>query len=274
MRKPLSGILDTHAHLSYLDERGIDAAGRVNKLFDNGFRFILDIGTDSDDLAGRISRFAVLDRGEGGVLRFAAGNWPYKDALPLYKEKTAEIERQIEKAPADTVSAVGECGFDRRENPDSPETERSLFEAHLDLARRKKLPLIVHSRDAFKETLDVLRAWPDVLRIIHCFSYGPQEVKAFLDIGCYISFAGNLTFKNASPLREALTLVPQDRLLLETDCPFLAPVPFRGKPCEPGMVTETFSLAASLQAMSVETLAEKVKENAWKVFALRSGAVT
>jgi TatD DNase family protein len=140
------------------------------------------------------------------------------------------------------------------------------MEMQLELARRLKLPVIIHSRDAPGETAEILGRYTDVRGVIHCFSYGGAEITAFLDMGHFISFAGNLTYKNADALRDACKAVPGDRLLLETDCPYLAPVPFRGKPADPGMVEENYKLAAELRGISVMALAEQITANVKELF--------
>ena len=140
------------------------------------------------------------------------------------------------------------------------------MELQLDLARRLKLPVIIHSRDAPGETAEILGSRPGVSGVIHCFSYGPAEARRFLDLGFFISFAGNLTYKNAAVIREACAMVPGDRLLLETDCPYLAPVPFRGKPAHPGMAAETYRLAAEIRAEDFETMSERIAVNVRNLF--------
>jgi TatD DNase family protein len=137
----------------------------------------------------------------------------------------------------------------------------------LDLAERRNLPVIIHSRDAAEETAAVLAGFPGIRGVIHCFSYGTTEARIFLNLGWHISFAGNLTYKNAGNLRETLCFVPPDRLLLETDSPFLAPVPHRGKPSHPGMVAENYALAAELRGVSLRSLAAGIRDNAISLFA-------
>jgi TatD DNase family protein len=255
------GLFDTHAHLSYLDGCGIDAQNCVSTLFESGFAGIIDIGTSADDLAGRVAAFSHFDK-----VRFAAGVWPHRELLAQRDDQMALLERQIDAAPAGSVVAIGECGFDRRENPDAPHAEREFLEAQLDLARRKRLPIIIPSREAAPETLETLAAYPGLRGIIHCFSYTGREAKMFLDMGYHISFAGNLTFKNAGNLREALQTVPLDRLLLETDSPYLAPVPFRGKTAHPGMTLQTCRCAAALLDISAGSLKDTVRNNAARLF--------
>jgi TatD DNase family protein len=174
----------------------------------------------------------------------------------------AALEAQVRAAPAGLVVAVGDCGLDHYQEQPDKAGERELFEAHIALARRFGLPLIVHSRNAASETAAVLRAHAGARGVIHCFSYGVREAGVFLDMGFYISFAGNLTYKKSDGLREALCFVPEDRLLLETDSPFLAPTSVRGRPCTPGFIGETYALAAALRGVSVERLVAVVGANA------------
>ncbi|MDR2049182.1 MAG: TatD family hydrolase, partial [Treponema sp.] len=116
------------------------------------------------------------------------------------------------------------------------------------------------------ETAEILGRYSDVRGVIHCFSYGPAEVNVFLDMGYFISFAGNLTYKNAGAIRDACGAVPAGRLLLETDCPYLAPVPFRGQAADPGMVEENYKLAAELRGTNVEALREQIAANVQELF--------
>lgn len=257
-------FIDTHAHLSMLAGRGIEPAERLTGLFAEGFGGIIDIGTMAGDLPGRIEAFSRFEK-----VRFSAGIWPHTEAIAGRFEQAALLETRLKAAPRPLIAALGECGLDRHRNPEeaiNPGEERELFELQLGIAKRMDLPVIVHSRDAPAETAEALSGFPEVRAVIHCFSYGPAEVRTFLDMGCHISFAGNLTFKNAGNLREALALVPKDRLLLETDSPFLAPVPHRGKSAEPGMVEHVYLLAAEIRKIPVETLAEQVLQNARKFF--------
>ncbi|QQO07434.1 TatD family hydrolase [Breznakiella homolactica] len=261
----MKGLIDTHAHLSMLSRRGIPAEQRLSELFAGGFRGIIDIGTEAGDLSGRIAAFKQF-----GKIRFTAGIWPSGEAIEERASRAAELEGHIREAPEGYVVAVGECGLDRHwntaENGADLAGERELLELQLDLARRLSLPVIIHSRDSAKETAEVLARHRDVTAVIHCFSYGYEEAKTFLDLGCFISFAGNATYKSAGSIREALAAVPLDRLLLETDCPYLAPVPHRGKAAEPGMVSETYRLASGLKSADHDYLAEEIGKNVVSLF--------
>jgi TatD DNase family protein len=258
-------LIDTHAHLSMLDARGIPALNRTEELFSAGFGGIIDIGTQAEDLAGRIAAYSRFDR-----VRFSAGLWPSPEAIAGRRELVPLVEAQIAAASPGLVAAVGECGLDHHQGeggaPPDKAGEEELLEMMLDMAKRFSLPMIIHSRDAPQETAAVLARRPEVRGVIHCFSYGEEEARKFLDMGYYISFAGNLTFKNAQKLRDALGFVPPDRLLLETDSPYLAPVPHRGKPADPGMVAETYTLAAEFRRISSFDLGEQIASNVEALF--------
>jgi TatD DNase family protein len=257
------GISDTHAHLSFFSEDESELASLLDEIAKAQFNFILDIGTYADDLGKRISLLKKYNN-----VRFAAGIWPHKADIAAPREKIILLEEQIAAAPAGLLVAIGECGYDRRENPETNAGETELLEMQLELGRRYKLPVIIHSREAPLDTINTLRGFPDVKRLIHCFSYGPREAEIFLTMGCYISFAGNITFKNAQNLRDAIIVVPHERLLLETDCPFLAPVPHRGKMCRPEMIIETYQCAAKLLDIDLGEVKNIVAKNAEALFNL------
>jgi TatD DNase family protein len=273
---------DSHAHLSFVaEELGTEtlaallssyadaqgeaaAAGRNRPL-------LLDPGTEPDDLA---ARSALLEPWAAcGFLRLAAGIWPSPKNLVSPNASVSALEAAIASAQSKgaPIAAVGEGGLDYHyEEGIAGALERAqgeLFESQLALASRLGLPMIVHSREAAAETLAILRshhASSPVL--IHCFGYGPEEARAFLDLGCYISFAGNLTYKKSDALCEACAIVPAGRILLETDSPYMNPMPRRGKPCSPADVERTYAFAARLRGVAVEDLAETVSANAHALF--------
>jgi TatD DNase family protein len=163
--------------------------------------------------------------------------------------------------------AVGETGLDLYWDKVPLEVQQLGFRHHLDLAAAHGLPVIIHCRDAGAETLALLQgAGGPVAGVMHCFADTPDRVAAYLDLGLHISFAGNLTYKSARELREAALLVPEDRLLVETDAPFLAPVPKRGKRNEPAFVHYTLSFLAELRGTPADALAETTSANAERLF--------
>lgn len=182
------------------------------------------------------------------------------------------------------VVAIGECGLDHHWNVSGVDGraesdfddamflgEREMFEAQLDMAKRMKLPVVVHSRDAFDGTLECIKNVGYDNGIIHCFSYGLDEAKAFLDRGWYLAFGGGVTYTKKSKMdamMELLRFVPKDRLLLETDAPYLAPVPFRGTPNNPLLVEHSYKFIAEARGVSVEGLCEDVDKNIVRLFGL------
>jgi TatD DNase family protein len=265
-------LIDTHAHLSILKERGIDSHETLKELFASGFKGIIDISLEPDDLFGRMEEFSVYPQ-----VYFASGLWPHSTSIANRERLVRELKQNLymvkQGEHASKLCALGEFGLDHHWNDGEAGTadlagERELMEMQLEAASVLKLPVIIHSRDAAKETAEILARYTLTRGVIHCFSYGKEDAKIFLDLGYYISFAGNITYKNAGNIREACKAVPVDRLLLETDCPYLAPVPYRGKPAHPGMVEEAYKTAAEIRGTSAETLAEQIAENAGKLFGI------
>jgi TatD DNase family protein len=254
-------FIDTHAHLSKITAEPVPSEFSIDALFAEGFGAIVDVGTDADDLPGRLAAFAGFER-----VTFSAGIWPGAEAIAGREAAVALLETHIMAAPRERIVAIGECGLDRRHNKDADIGERELLELQMDMARRWKLPVIIHTREAEVETREVLAKFPDVRGVIHCFSYDAAAAREFLDLGYYLSFAGNLTYKSAYPLREALCCTPPDRLLLETDSPFLAPVPFRGKRANPSMIAATYKVAAELCQRELEELVGTTRANAIALF--------
>ena len=262
---------DTHAHLSGLKERGLDPHQIVNDLFAGGMSGIIDISLEPGDLFARVKEFAGYPK-----IHFASGLWPWGPSIDGRETRVKELEEAIlnvkKSEHGSALCALGELGLDHNWNGEGKDGsadlhgERELMEMQLALAEKIKLPVIIHSRDAAKETAETLQHFPNVRGVVHCFSYDSIWAKVFLDMGYYISFAGNLSYKNARDIQDACAAVPGDRLLLETDCPYLAPVPYRGKPSHPGMVEEVYKKAAELRWTSAEKLAGQVKENVQALF--------
>jgi TatD DNase family protein len=167
------------------------------------------------------------------------------------------------------VVAVGECGLDYHYDHSPRPAQREAFAAQIQLAHERQLPLVVHTREAWADTFAILDAEGVPARtVIHCFTGGPDEARGCLDRGAWLSFSGIVTFKNAVEVREAAELCPDDRLLIETDAPFLAPVPFRGKQNEPAYVGHVGSAIAALRGATVAAVAALTRENAQVAFAL------
>lgn len=263
---------DTHAHLRYvasrLGERALEALLDAYGLAwaeatpadrRSSAPFILDIGTDPGDLAPRAERL-----GKYPFLRFAAGLWPGKESLERPAKALALLENDVDSP---LCCALGECGLDYHHMEASREEQIRLFEEQAVMAVRKALPLIVHSRKAFEDTLAVVSNYSARIPVvIHCFGYGEKEAEKFLERGCTLSFAGNITYKNSERLVGALRLAPLGKILLETDAPYMNPSPLRGRASTPLDISRTMEFAAASRGVSVEALSAAVQANALRIF--------
>ena len=189
---------------------------------------------------------------------------------PLNQEDTVDIEELRRLADDPAVIAIGETGLDYHYAPETKELQLDSFKKHIKVAKELNKPLIIHTRSAQKDTLDLLRSEDagDVGGILHCFTESWDMAKQAVDLGFYISFSGIVTFKNASALREVAKLVPDDKFLIETDAPYLAPVPHRGKENQPAYVVEVAKHLASIRGQSVETIAKLSTDNFNRLFKL------
>lgn len=293
---------DTHFHFKMMTtERGVNGVEVLSAMAARNCFFGLDIGTHCDDLA---ERQACVEKSIAGIqndklaaktrdfMYFSAGIWPDVGAIHDRENQMKILRQSIEAAQTDgdqdtlhrSIVAVGECGLDHHWNPSGEDGrcesdfdtetykgERELFEAQLELAQELKLPVIVHSRDAFDDTLDCLKNVGYDKGIIHCYSYGIEEARAFLDRGWYIAFGGAVTYNKKTKLeavKELLRFVPSDRFLCETDAPYLAPVPLRGTVNTPVNVEHVYNFIAEVRGMSPEELSNLVDENIKRLFGI------
>lgn len=237
-------MIDSHAHLND-PEFEADLAEVIQRAQAAGVTGIINIGYDLPS-----SRRAVELAAEYDWMYAAVAVHPH-DARTVTPETLAELEQLVE---AQRVVAIGETGLDYYYDNSPRESQRQVFHQHLELAEKLGLPVVVHSRDATQDTLAIIKEHPNVHYLMHCYSQSRESVKSYLDLGCYISFAGPVTFKNAHKLREAAAAVPLDRLLIETDCPYLAPEPHRGRRNEPAWVKHVAEKLAELHGVQVEEL--------------------
>jgi TatD DNase family protein len=169
----------------------------------------------------------------------------------------------------DRVVAVGETGLDFYRDRVAPAQQKEVFAHHIELAKHYEKALVIHTRDSVEDVLDVLAGEsPPSAVIFHCWSGERSHLDRALDLGAYVSFAGNVSFKNAADLRQLAAVVPAERLLVETDSPFLAPVPYRGKPNEPRYVPAVGAAVAEARGVPVETVAEQTRANARRAFSV------
>ena len=176
------------------------------------------------------------------------------------------LEELLERAARPKVVAIGETGLDYHWCKGDLAWQHQRFALHIEAANRSGLPLVIHTRDAAEDTMRLLREHQAHAGVIHCFTEDVRIAKLALDLGFYISFSGIVTFKNATAIQEAARYVPLDRLLVETDSPYLAPVPTRGKPNEPAYVRHTAAFVAQLRGDSLENIAQATTANCLRLF--------
>lgn len=247
--------IDSHCHLQLGD--GSAGAGAVARAVDAGVERMVCIGTD---LA--TSREAVELAATHPEVWATVGLHPH-DASRL----AAEWDGLRDLAGAPRVVGIGETGFDLYYRHSSPEEQEAAFRAHIGLARDRGLALVIHSRDAWDETFSVLASEGVPERtVFHCFTGGPDEATRALAAGTWLSFSGIASFRNAEPVRAAAAAVPDDRLLIETDSPFLAPAPHRGRPNEPAYLPAVGAAVAAARGMTAEDVAAVTYRNALTVF--------
>jgi TatD DNase family protein len=258
-------FVDSHAHIDG-EEFDADRDEVVARAREAGVGAILNVGT-GEPHAGNFERaVAVAEKYEG--VYAAAGVHPHDARLYDGAAETRLLEI-IRRGPP--VVALGEIGLDYHYDNSPRDVQREVFAAQLRLARAEGLPVIIHSREADEDTASILRhelAGAETFGVMHCFGGGPALAGTALELGFMISFAGNVTFKKAENLREVARTVPPERLLVETDCPFLAPVPLRGRRNEPAFVVETARFLAGLRGIEPEELGRVTSKNFSRLFGI------
>ncbi|MBI4588070.1 MAG: TatD family hydrolase [Candidatus Rokubacteria bacterium] len=248
-------LFDTHAHLHF-PEFAADLPAVIQRARAAGVRWMLTIGTNLET-----SRAAVALADQESDLYAAIGIHPH-DASEANEVAVDELQRVAESSPR--VVAIGEMGLDFFRNLSPRDVQVEVFRRQLALARRLGKPALIHCREAHPETLEILRVEGvrEVGGIMHCFSGDAAVARQCLDLGLFLSLAGPVTYPSARKLAEVAKLVPQDRLVVETDCPFLPPQPYRGKRNEPAYLAITAARVAELKGVPVEELGPLMATNA------------
>lgn len=252
-------FVDSHCHLNY---RGLieDQPAVLDRARAAGVSAMLNISTRSSEW--------------DAVLATATGNDDVMASIGIHPHEAdlhpdVETETLVARAAHPKVIGIGETGLDYYYDKSDRDRQRQSFRSHIAAARETGLPLIVHTRDAEDDTWQILTeemgkgGYP---ALIHCFTASRDFATKVLDLGLTISISGIVTFKNARDLQDVAKDIPADRLLIETDSPFLAPVPHRGRPCEPAYVADTARFLAGLRGESVERLAETTTGNFYRLF--------
>ena len=257
-------LIDSHCHLNYegLADRQDEVLASARERGVTGFLNISTRQREWDD---------VISVAEANADVWAtAGVHPHEaDAHPDLGSAAL-----VEAASHQRVIAIGECGLDYYYDKSDRAAQRERFQAHIEAARAAGLPLVVHTREAEADTADMLEEAVKaggVTGVLHCFTGSADLARKGLDLGFYVSLSGIVTFKNARDLQETAKWLPQDRMLVETDSPFLAPVPHRGKTCEPAFVADTAAFLAELRGEEPDALAATTTANFFKLFS-KAGA--
>jgi TatD DNase family protein len=245
-------VIDTHAHLDALD----DPADAVKRARDAGVTRILSIGTDPDSWARVLG---LVEEHEG--VYAVVGLHPH-EATPDF-----DLEALPRLLQHPKVVGLGEIGLDYYRGYAPRDAQAKVFIYQLGLANRAGLPVVIHNRAADDDTVSILRQWFDGTVVLHCFS-SVGLLDTAREHGWYVSFAGNVTYKNAADLREAARAVPPDRILAETDCPYLSPQAVRGRTNEPAYVVHTVSVLAEARGEEPASLAAQIDANASAAFDL------
>ncbi len=263
------GLVDTHCHLDYSPMID-DLPATLARAAAAGVQRLVHIGCSRTSMA-RAVQLAETEREGLPPVYAVIGVHPH-EATTLDDQAIAEI---ADLARSPKVVGIGESGLDYHYNRSPPEVQKAAMDRHLELAERLGKPIILHIRDAHADAMQIVDQRPPTRQgIIHCFTGGPEEARAWLDRGFMLSFSGISTFPSAKPLREAARDCPRDRLLLETDAPYLAPVPMRGRKNEPAYVAFTCANLALLRGEDPQTLARTAAANAERVLGLPPLAVT
>lgn len=251
-------FIDSHCHLDRLDfaKLGTDLDGALAAARARGVKHFLCVGVDLETLPNVLAVAEAYDDVSASV-----------GVHPLHLESLEpEIEQLIELAAHPRVVAIGETGLDYHYEQESPTDQQRRFRKHIEASRRTGKPLVVHTRAARADTIAILREEGATAGVMHCFTEDWDMAKAALDLGFYISFSGIVSFANATELRDVACKVPLDRILIETDSPWLAPVPYRGKTNQPAYVVDVARVIAGLRGMDIEAVGEQTTGNFRRLF--------
>ena len=255
-------MIDTHCHI-HSPEFELTRNDLILSLKDQNIQAII-VGTDIED-----SKKAIALANQYPFLYASIGIHPHEYDTYSIDSLVSTMSKIIE---SETVVAIGECGFDFYYHTvdEVREKQEALFCMQIDLALKYKKPLIIHTRESFQETYDVLSQYQGLTIILHCFTGNKQWVEMFntLDHTMYYSFSGIVTFHNAQDIQDSVMYVPADRLLAETDSPYLAPIPHRGQQNTPLLLPHTISKIAELRNIDVDTMNQILDTNAKKAFSL------
>ena len=255
-------LFDTHFHAFVMKSRGLDAENILNLLFGTRLVGAVDVAVDETGFSERTALANQFER-----IFLSAGIHPNSTSEEDgdWKNRFDILRRQ---AAHHSVAAIGETGLDFYRDHSSPERQEKAFRDQLELAAEFDKPIIIHNRNADERVLTLIKESPCRRGVFHCFSSGWETARRALDLGFYVSFAGNLTYKKTEFLRDAAVRIPPERILIETDAPFLSPQPVRGKLNHPGHIGHTLEALAQIRETDPAILAEQTVKNAHALFNL------
>ncbi|WP_078378400.1 TatD family hydrolase [Sutcliffiella halmapala] len=253
-------LFDTHVHLN-ADQYEEDLLEVIERARKEKVMNMVVVGFDRKTIK------RAMELVEQYEFIYAAVGWHPVDAIDMTEEDLAWIE---ELASHKKVVAIGEMGLDYHWDKSPKEIQKEVFRKQIQLAKRVRLPIIIHNRDATADVVEILREEEakEVGGIMHCFTGSLEVAKECMEMNFYISFGGPVTFKNAKKPKEVVKEIPMEMLLIETDCPYLTPHPYRGKRNEPSYVRLVADQIAELRGMTLEEVAEKTTANAKKLFGI------
>ncbi len=251
-------LFDTHTHLN-ANQFADDLEETITRAREAGVSKMIVVGFDRPTIEKTME---LIDRYE---MIYGCIGWHPVEAVDCREEDLVWIE---ELARHPKIVAIGETGLDYHWDKSPADVQKEIFRKQIHLAKKLKLPLVIHNRDALEDTIAILKEERAAGGIMHCFSGNVEAARECIDMNFYISLAGPITFKNATLPKEVAKAIPLERLLIETDCPYLAPHPYRGKRNEPAYVKLVAEKIAELKEIPYEVVAKTTYENALRVFSL------
>ena len=251
-------IFDSHAHFDAprFDE---DRHQLLQQIHAEGVDFIANIGCDEPTCKNSVALAEQYD------FIYATVGW-HPEFAGSWNNQAEELIRSLAVHPK--VRAIGETGVDYHWMNDPEEVQLKCFDDQMRIARELKMPVVIHQREGMEDCLSVVRRYPDVQGVFHCYSGSAESAKEILKMGYYLGFTGVITFKNARKSHEVLEIMPLDRILIETACPYMAPVPFRGQRCHSGLLPHTLETLAQIRGLSVEEAAQITLDNAKRFYGI------
>ncbi|MBQ8388661.1 MAG: TatD family hydrolase [Clostridia bacterium] len=261
-------LFDTHAH--YIDSRFEEeyeggAAALIPEVFASGVSYVVNVGTNPENSLRAIEQVKKYE-GMYAAVGIHPTDGQYLKGTP--DEELAKIRALLEKREENKIVALGEIGFDYHYDDTDKPLQTEYFERQINLALEYDLPVIIHDRDAHGDCFDTVRKYPELRGVFHSYSGSREMAIDLVRRGWYISFSGVISFKNAPRVREVAQAMPADRILIETDCPYLAPVPYRGKLNHSGLMRHTLAALADARGEDEATLAEQLMQNSRRLFGI------